>query len=92
MPRRRLSTLLHRKAVSSERCRRAVVGLASAGVPNPKFADEDVMVERDNGRIVETAREARQGERGPSVLVLLTVSTLLAAIVLASVWFVFFMT
>jgi hypothetical protein len=50
------------------------------------------MVERDNGRIVETAREARQGERGPSVLVLLTVSTLLAAIVLASVWFVFFMT
>lgn len=50
------------------------------------------MVERDNGRIVETAREARQGERGPSVLVLLTVSTLLTAIVLASVWFVFFMT
>lgn len=50
------------------------------------------MVERDNGRIVETAREARQGERGPSVLVLLTVSTLLAAIVLASVWVVFFMT
>lgn len=48
------------------------------------------MPERENGQIVETAREARQGERGPSILVLLTVSTLLAAVVLAIVWLVFF--
>lgn len=50
------------------------------------------MAERENGRIVETAGEARQGERGPSVLVLMTVSTVLAAIGLAILWFVFFAT
>ncbi len=50
------------------------------------------MPEQDNGRIVETATEARQGERGPSMLALLTVSTLLAIIVLAVLWFVFFQT
>jgi len=50
------------------------------------------MAERENGRIVETAREARQGERGPSILMLLTVSTILAAVVLAILWFVFFQT
>ena len=50
------------------------------------------MAERENGRIVETAREARQGERGPSILMLLTVSTLLAAVILAILWFVFFQT
>ena len=50
------------------------------------------MATTENGQIVETATEARQGERGPSVLALLSVSTGLAAVVLAVVWFVFFRT
>lgn len=43
-------------------------------------------------RQVETATEARQGERGPSILALLAVSTAGAVILLAIVWFVFFRT
>ncbi|MGL5166772.1 MAG: hypothetical protein ACRC9K_12890 [Afipia sp.] len=43
-------------------------------------------------RIVETPTEARQEERGPSVLALLTVSTIAAGFVLAIVWFIFFRT
>jgi hypothetical protein len=43
-------------------------------------------------RIVETPTEARQAERGPSVLALLTISTVAAGFVLAIVWFVFFRT
>ena len=43
-------------------------------------------------RIVETAREARGAEPGPSVLALLTVSTIAAGFVLAIVWFMFFRT
>lgn len=43
-------------------------------------------------RVVETPTEARQGERGPSVLALLAISTIAAAFVLAIVWFVFFRT
>jgi len=43
-------------------------------------------------RAVKTPTEARQGERGPSVLALLTVSTIAAVFVLAIVWFVFFRT
>jgi len=50
------------------------------------------MMKRDNGQIVETAREARQGERGPSIMAVLVVSTTLATIVLAIIWFVFFLT
>ncbi len=43
-------------------------------------------------RVVETPTEVRQGERGPSVLAILTVSTIAAGFVLAIVWFVFFRT
>jgi hypothetical protein len=43
-------------------------------------------------RIVETATEARQAERGPSVLALLTASTGLAILILGVIWFVFFRT
>lgn len=43
-------------------------------------------------RIVETPTEARQAEPGPSILALLTVSTIAAVFVLAIVWFVFFRT
>lgn len=51
-------------------------------------------VERIEGqhRIVETPTEARGAEPGPSVLALLTISTVAAGFVLAIVWFVFFRT
>jgi hypothetical protein len=50
------------------------------------------MATRQNRQIVETPTEARQGELGPSVLALLTVSTGLAMLILGLVWFVFFRT
>lgn len=50
------------------------------------------MPTKENGQIVETATEARQAEPGPSVLALLSMSTGLAVIILAIVWFVFFRT
>lgn len=58
--------------------------------------NEDVMakVEHADGhrRVVETPIEARQAEPGPSILALLTVSTIAAIFVLAIIWFVFFRT
>ncbi|MBN8982114.1 MAG: hypothetical protein J0I29_12700 [Rhizobiales bacterium] len=45
---------------------------------------------KSGGRIVETAQEARSAEPGPSVLALLTVSTVAAVFVLGIVWFIFF--
>jgi hypothetical protein len=45
---------------------------------------------REHDQIVETSREARGAEPGPSVLALLTVSTGLAVLILGIVWFVFF--
>ena len=50
------------------------------------------MAVKQNGQIIESATEARQAEPGPSVLALLAMSTGLAVIVLAIVWFVFFRT
>ncbi len=50
------------------------------------------MATKQNGQIVESAREARQAEPGPSVLALLSMSTGLAVLLLAVVWFVFFRT
>lgn len=50
------------------------------------------MAKSEKGRIVETPTEARQAEPGPSILVLLAVSLLLAAIVMGSVWMLFFRT
>jgi hypothetical protein len=46
--------------------------------------------ERDHDRIVETSTQARQAERGPSVLALLVASTGLAVLILGTIWFVFF--
>lgn len=54
--------------------------------------NEDAMATKQDGRIVETATEARQAEPGPSVLVLLTISTVCAAVLMAGVWFFFFRT
>jgi hypothetical protein len=50
------------------------------------------MATKQNGQIVETATEARQAEPGPSILALLTMSTGLAILLMAVVWFVFFRT
>ena len=50
------------------------------------------MAKKERGQIVETATEARQAEPGPSVLVLLIISTGLAIVILGVVWFVFFRT
>ena len=50
------------------------------------------MVTRQDRQIVETPTEARQAEPGPSVLALLTVSVVLAMLILGVVWFVFFRT
>jgi hypothetical protein len=50
------------------------------------------MVTKKDGRIVETSTEARQAEPGPSVLLILIVSVVLALIVLGTVWFVLFRT
>jgi hypothetical protein len=44
------------------------------------------------GVIIETPTEARQAEPGPSVLLLLTISTVSAVIILGGMWFVFFRT
>lgn len=50
------------------------------------------MATEEQGRVVETAREARGAEPGPSVLALLSISLGLAVIILGVVWFVFFRT
>jgi hypothetical protein len=50
---------------------------------------EDTMATKQHGQIIETPTEARQGERGPSVLALLVISTGLAIVILGMIWFVF---
>jgi hypothetical protein len=51
------------------------------------------MTEKHNdARVVETATEARQAEPGPSILVVLITSVVLAIIFLGTLWFVFFRT
>jgi hypothetical protein len=50
------------------------------------------MAIKKHGIIIETPTEARQAEPGPSILVVLGISNVLAVLVLAGVWFVFFRT
>ena len=45
-----------------------------------------------DGQVVETATEARQAEPGPSILVVLITSVVLAIIFVGTLWFVFFRT
>ena len=64
---------------------RALLSLSNDG-----FAS---VIDKDkSGRVVETAVEARQGELGPSVLMLLGVSVGLAVLILAITWMIFFRT
>ena len=39
------------------------------------------------GRIVETAKEARGGERGPSMVVVLALSTICVAVIFMGLWY-----
>jgi hypothetical protein len=50
------------------------------------------MPTEQHGQTVETPTEARQGERGPSVAALMTISTVGAIFTLAIIWFLFFRT
>jgi hypothetical protein len=50
------------------------------------------MAIQHDGRIVESAQEARQAERGPTVRNVLVASTSLAIVILLVVWLVFFRT
>jgi hypothetical protein len=59
---------------------------------SPALWIEVTMATQQQGRIVETATEARQAEPGPSVLALLTISTGLALLILGVIWFAFFRT
>jgi cobalamin biosynthesis Mg chelatase CobN len=45
---------------------------------------------QEDGKIIETATEARQAEPGPPILVVLITSVVLAVIFLGTLWFVFF--
>lgn len=50
------------------------------------------MAKTEHGHIVETAREARQAEPGPSILMVLTVSLTAVIFILGIVWLIFFKT
>jgi hypothetical protein len=50
------------------------------------------MVKKKHGIIIETPTEARQAERGPSVLLLLSLSLILVVLGMAVVWYAFFRT
>jgi hypothetical protein len=51
-----------------------------------------VMPIKKHGVIIESPTEARQAERGPSILLLLVVSVCLAVVFLGAIWFLFFRT
>jgi hypothetical protein len=50
------------------------------------------MVHKKHGIIIETPTEARQAERGPSVIWLLATGLIIALIGMAAVWYLFFRT
>jgi hypothetical protein len=45
---------------------------------------------KKHGVIIETPTEARQAEPGPSILLMLMVSIVLAVLILGGVWWAFF--
>jgi hypothetical protein len=64
--------------------------VAAGGLTLVALTNEVPMATRQHPQIIETPTEARQAERGPSVLALLTASTGLAVLILGVLWFVFF--
>src|SRR5260370_17002295 len=90
-PRSRFRTRPGLKPGTSYRIMRCFNISQRTPAPHPSHpAIEGIMATRQNRQIVETPTEARQGEPGPSVLALLTVSTGLAMLILGLVRFVFF--
>jgi hypothetical protein len=57
-----------------------------------KIANEDLVAKVENGQIVETAKEARGAERGPTVRNVLVWSLALVVVAFAVVYFLFFKT
>jgi hypothetical protein len=55
-------------------------------------SQEASVVKKEQGRIVETPTEARQAEPGPSILLILIVSVVVASTFLGTLWFIFFRT
>jgi hypothetical protein len=51
---------------------------------------EGAMVEKRGEQVIETAREARQAESGPSVRNVLVISTVAVIIAFAVIWLMFF--
>lgn len=50
------------------------------------------MAYKKYGITIETPTEARQAERGPSILFVLIISLIIALIGMAAVWYLFFRT
>lgn len=50
------------------------------------------MVEKRGEQVIETAQEARQAERGPTVRNVLAISTVAVIVAFAVIWLVFFRT
>jgi hypothetical protein len=48
------------------------------------------MTTKEHDQIVEMPTEARQAEPGPSIFMLLVISTGLAVLILGAVWLIFF--
>jgi hypothetical protein len=48
------------------------------------------MKTKQHDQIVETPTEARQAEAGPSIFMLLVISTGLAVLILSAIWLIFF--
>ena len=72
---------LARRARNPVSYRRVYVGIHSQ-------SEETPMPERTaQGGVVETAKEARAGERGPSMLIVLTVSTVAVAVIFMALWY-----
>jgi hypothetical protein len=68
------------------------VGKRRHGRNNAQIEVLEFMSKEPKRQIIETATEARQAEPGPSVLILLLISTSLAVLILGVIWFAFFRT
>ena len=60
---------------------------ARVKIMSPENLEVPMPEQTAQGRIVETAREARGGERGPSMVVVLTVSTVCVAVIFMGLWY-----
>jgi len=76
----------------AERRRCCRVAFVNDRATNRAAVPEGLMPTKQHGQIVETPTEARQAEPGPSMLAVLTVSTIALIFVFAIVWFLFFRT